>query len=186
MVIELTQTEERIETNPWQPSPLPEIAGAIRDNALNLARTKLPYREKGADLSMLLQRADFMDYFKNAMAQEVAQVMAAFDRRILAVYLFDESANPDAETEDYLAMNDLTIHLLVRVSSTSAALEAFITSLDRALTDALRELPSKSFADRLSFLDVILINNNQAKSDRGYAVLLRSIFAPPVKIWQRD
>lgn len=54
-------------------------------------------------------------------------MLAAYDHHIRAVYLFEESTNPDAETEDYLLHVDLTIHLLVKVTSGSAALEAFVT-----------------------------------------------------------
>jgi hypothetical protein len=168
-----------------QVSPLLETAETIRGNALNLAREKLLPREQDVELAKLFERRDFVDYFKYALAQEVAQVIATYDQRVQAVYLFEESANPDAETEEYLQFVDLTIHLLALVTSASAALDAFVASLDRALTEVLSELPSDAFARRVSFLDILPVTESDIEEGRGYAVLLSSIYARPLKIWQR-
>ena len=137
------------------------------------------------DLAILFERRDFVDYFKYALAHEVAQVIATYDQRVQAVYLFEESANPDSETEDLLLSVDLTIHLLALVTSATAALKAFVLSLDRTLTEALSELPSNAFARRTAFLNVVPITRDDVEQRRGYAILLSSIYAPPLKIWQR-
>ncbi len=183
-IISVSETEIQVERK--RMSSLAEAAETIQDNALNLARKKMRPREQDAGLEKLLDRRDFVDYFKYALAQEVAQVIATFDQHVQAVYLFEETANPDAETEDYLSNVDLTIHLLASVTSTSAALESFVTSIDRALTDVLKELPSDAFAKRTSILNVIPITESDIEEGRGYAVLLSSIFARPLRIWQRD
>jgi hypothetical protein len=80
---------------------------------------------------------------------------------------------------------DATVHLLVLVKSSSAALEAFISALDRALAASLTSLPSPKFTERGSILDVNLLTEKDVESGRGYAVLLSSVFTPPLKIWQR-
>ena len=67
----------------------------------------------------------------------------------------------------------------------SAALEAFTASLDRTLTNVLNELPSELYAGRTSFLNILPITEADIEERRGYAVLLSSIYARPVKIWQR-
>jgi hypothetical protein len=169
-----------------QVGSLEKTAYAIRDNAIKHAQRKFPMRLQKAGLAGLLGYRNFVDYLKHAIAQEVAQVLATYDQHIQAVYLFEESTNPDAETEDYLSYVDLTIHLLVKVTSGSAALEAFITSLDRAITEVLRKLPSPAFASYTSFLDVLLVTEHDIQDGRGYAVLLSSIYAPPQKVWQRE
>ncbi len=186
MYTEIIQTEEKIKPQDWRLIPLVETVELIRDKALNEARSKFPAHQQKATLSKLLQRPDFLNYFKNSLAQEVAQVIAAHDQQVLALYLFEESANPDAETEEYPAKVDLTIHLLALVTSTSAALGAFLMSLDRALAEVLRELPATVFAARSSILNVIPITQSDVEDGRGYAVLLNSFYAPPLMIWQRD
>lgn len=166
-------------------SSLIETAETVRSNALELARTRLRPQEKSEDLKILLLCKEFVEYLKHALAQEIAQVIATFDQRVQAVYLFDESTNPDASTEDDPTSQDLTIHLLTYVTTDSAALEAFTISLDRAMVQVLNELPSKAFAERTSFLNVLPITEDDIAERRGYAVLLSSIYAPPLKIWQR-
>jgi len=185
MYEKISESDTETQLDRKQVSSLVEAAENIRDNALNLARKKTHPREPDVEMAKFLERRDFVDYFKHGLAQEVSQVIATYDQRVQAVYIFEESANPDAETEEYLQFVDLTIHLLVLVTSASAALESFVTSLDRALTEALNELPSDPFAMRSSFLNVMPITENDIKDGRGYAVLLSSIYARPLKIWQR-
>ncbi len=185
MYTEVSLSDTKVRLGKKQVSSLLETAETIRGNALNLARKKMLPREQDAELAKLLERPNFVDYFKYTLAQEVAQVIATYDQRVQAVYLFEESANPDAETEEYPAFVDLTIHLLALVTSPSAALETFITTLDRTLTEVLSEFPSDAFARRTSFLNVIPITESDIEEGRGYAVLLSSIYARPLKIWQR-
>jgi hypothetical protein len=185
MYEKISESDIETQLDRKQVSSLVEAAETIKDNALNLARKNTHPREQDVELSKLLKRRDFVDYFKHALAQEVSQVIATYDKRVQAVYLFEESTNPDAETEEYLHFVDLTIHLLALVTSASAALEAFATSLDRALTEVLSEIPSDAFARRTSFLNVMPITESDIEEGRGYAVLLSSIYAPPLKIWQR-
>jgi len=73
--------------------------------------------------------------------------------------------------------------MLVRVSQPSAALEALIVSLDQTLVAKLETLPSAEFAKRTSFLDVNLLSDEAAQRGTGYAALLTSLFAPPLRIW---
>ena len=73
----------------------------------------------------------------------------------------------------------------MRVATSSAALEAFIAALDRALTDSLKGLPSPLFAERKFTLDVSLITEKDVRLGLGPAGLLSAIFTPPIKVWQR-
>lgn len=184
MYTEVTVTETDV-VEKQQINSLLETAETVRDNALNRAREKMLSREKDAKLAQLLNNRDFVDYFIHALAQEVAQVIAAYDQRVRAVYLFEESANPDAEMGEYPSSVDPTIHLLALVTAASAALESFVISLDRILAETLSELPSNAFTKRTSYLNVVPVTKNDIEERKGYAVLLSSIYAPPLKIWQR-
>jgi len=185
MYKDISLPEEGVQTSVKPVSSLIETAETVLSNAVEQARSRLMPQEQSEDLKNLLIRKDFVEYLKHALAQELAQVISTFDQRVQAVYLFDESTNPDACTEDYPTAQDLTIHMLALVTADSAALEAFIISLDRAMTQVLIDLPSKAFAQRTSFLNLLPITENDIAERRGYAVLLSSIFAPPLKIWQR-
>lgn len=185
MYTEVSLSDTKTRLGKKQISSIFETAETIRDNALKQARMKMLPRERDAELARLLQHRGFVDYLKHSLAQEVAQVLASYDQRVQAVYLFEESSNPDAETEEYLPSIDLTVHLLALVTSASAALEAFISSLDRALTEVLVDLPSDQFNKRSSFLDVLPVTEKDVEQGQGYAKLLSSFFARPLIIWER-
>jgi hypothetical protein len=77
------------------------------------------------------------------------------------------------------------VHLLVKVSAASAALNAFVASLDRALTASLKELPSQAFTHREFILDVVVVDEEDVRLRRGPAAVITSVFAPALKIWER-
>jgi hypothetical protein len=166
-------------------SHLTEVAEAIRDDALALARGKLSPRQRDLDLKSLSHHSAFLDYFKYGLASGVANVLAANDQHIMAIHAHDPSASTDSETgEDVLL--DATVHLLVVVTSPSAALDALVAALDRALTGSLRSLPLPEFSKRGFVLDVNLITEEDVRLGVGYARLLSSVFMPPLQVWQRE
>jgi hypothetical protein len=158
-----------------------DLAEMIRDDALAQARRQFATLGD-VDLQTLFDKPAFLDTFKYALACKIAGVLAEQDPSVQAVYTYDPSANPDSESGSDLPVS-ATVHMLVRVSKPSAALEALITSLDEALVAKLPVLPSAKFAKRTSFLDVNLLSDENAQRGTGYAALLTSLFAPPLRIW---
>jgi hypothetical protein len=162
---------------------LDEVVETIRDDALAAAKERLRPAASGLDSRQLMQRADFAGCFLYRLAASVAQTLAALDERVLAVYTYDPSGNPCEEAGLELPP-DNQVHLLVLVSAPSAALDAFTAALDRALTASLKEL-ALCCGEHESVLDVCSITEADVRAGRGLAGLLGSIFAPPIKIWQR-
>ena len=165
-------------------SPLDEAVEKIRDDALTQARKKLHIRYRGLDLESLLRHPHFVGQFMHGLISGVAEALAVNDQRVQAIYTYDPALNTDSESGEASPL-DTTLHLLVRVATSSAALEAFIAALDRALTDSLKELPSPLFAERKFTLDVSLITEKDVRLGLGPAGLLSAIFTPPIKVWQR-
>jgi hypothetical protein len=161
------------------------IAKRICHQALVETYDKLVPVEQELSLERLLHRRALFQSFKYSLAKGVAETLAANDKRVRTVYLFEPSANPDAEAEEDLPL-EATIHLLVVVETTSAALEALIASLDRGLVQCVQALPSPLLADRRSILDVNVVTEEAVKHKTGSANLLSSIFAPPLKLWERQ
>lgn len=184
MLTEVTRPETKPDTPAMQLAPLLEVAETIRDNALDQARSKLPLPQRSLSEEELLLRREFVEFFKHGLAMGAGQAISANDQRVQALYLFEESTNPDAETEENLPV-DMTVHLLVLVESNSAALESFIAALDRALAQAISILPLPMLSGRTSILNVLPITEDDVENGRGYAALLTSVFAPPLRIWQR-
>lgn len=185
MLTEINQSETKLDTPAVQFASLQEAAETIRDNALDQARSKLPLPQRSLSEEELLLRRDFVESFKHGLAIGASQAISANDQRVQALYLFEETTNPDAETEENLPV-DMTVHLLVLVKSNSAALESFIAALDRALAQAISVLPLPILTGRTSILNVVPITEDDVENGRGYAVLLTSLFAPPLRIWQRQ
>jgi hypothetical protein len=165
-------------------TPLQEVVETIREDALILAQDRLTDAMRGQDFKYLFRRPDFADNFKYGLAAGVAMALSDNDPQVEAVYTYEPSANPDSELGNDVPV-DATVHLLVKVQASSAALTAFIAALDRALTAELKNLSSPQLAQRESVLDVNLITDKDIEEGRGYAVLLSSVFAPPLKVWQR-
>ncbi|GIK36840.1 MAG: hypothetical protein BroJett011_06730 [Chloroflexota bacterium] len=164
---------------------LDNIAKRICHEALEQTYDKLVPVEQELSLECLLQRRALFQSFKYGLAKGVAETLAANDKRVRRVYVIEPSANPDAEVEEHLPV-EVTIHLVVVVETTSAALEALIASLDRGLVQCLQELPSPLLAGCHSILDVNLVTEEAVRHRTGYANLLSSIFAPPLKLWERQ
>lgn len=167
-----------------QVSHLAEVAETIRDDAMAMAcRKHLIFYSPEA--KSLLEQPGFLDRFKYGLASGVAAVLGASDQRVRAIYIQDTINNPENEVAAEAPL-DVTVSLIVLVTATSAALESFIASLDRALIASLKELDSPRFAEREFILDVIAVTEEEARLGIGYGHMLKSVFAPPLKVWQRD
>ncbi len=160
-------------------------AEEIREGALAFVREKLTAFQRGLDLIGLLRRSEYFEIFKHGLAIGVANVLARYDQRVLGVYTYELQTNTDVETGEAVPLNP-TLHMLLLVSAPSAALDAFISSLDRALMASLKELALPVLKQRDFILDVNLVTKQDIQYKIGYAKLLSSVFAPPLKVWQRE
>jgi hypothetical protein len=182
MTADLSSFEDITDIPEAPPSYLAEVAETIRDDALVAAREKLSLSHPPGDTGRLLRHPGFLDYFKYELALRVADVLVALDEPLQAIYLYDPSANADGGI-DHSTPPDATVYLLVLVVAHTGALEAWIAGLDDALTSCLRDLPSPSFARRLSVLNITQVPQEEARYCPRYRSLLASVFAPPIVIW---
>ena len=176
----VSDREEKIDVS--QVAHLEETARTIRDNAIAEARKKLDVSRRDLNLKDLLNHHPiFSDYFNYGLASGVAEILVSTGQNVKAVYFHDSELNPGGDVDTNMSP-DATVHMLVE-ADTSAELETFISSLDRALANNLRELPSPLFSSREFILDAQLISEEDVRLDRGYAALISSMFAPALKIW---
>ena len=181
--IETKVYQEVLEATAFAVSPMDDVADTICADAVTFARQQLDGEDAG--LISMFGRRDFFESFKYGLTLKVAEVLAANDRNVLEVFTYDVDLNPDAEISGETPL-DATVRLLVRVSTPSAALQAFVGALDRALVARLRELPSSLLREREFILDVNLITEQDIQNRTGYAKLLTSPFVPPLMVWQRE
>jgi hypothetical protein len=167
-----------------QLTQLEKVARKICNAALAEAATKLMPIQQDLGLEYLFQHRNFVQNFKYSLAKGVAQTLAQHDKRVRAVYWFEPAANPDVEAGEYFLVGP-TIHLLVLVEAASVALDTFVAALERGLIERLNELPAALFTECRLLLDVNLVTLEAVKHRTGLANLLSSIFAPPLKLWER-
>lgn len=110
--------------------PMQDLAKRLTGDAVTQPRQKLALSQRNEDLQTLLDAPVFINAFVHALACGVAEALAENDKFVQAVYAYDPSLNPDSESGDDLPASG-TVHLLVTVTKPSAALEAFIASLDQ-------------------------------------------------------
>lgn len=182
MAMKVVTEKQRVATAALHMAQPHELATMIRDEALVAAHDKLGVLQ--GDLATWLRRSDFFDYFMHALAAGVAEALAEHDPNVQAIYLYDPSLNPDSESGEALPTSTI-MHLLIQVTRPSAALDAFLAGLDRALTASLKELPSPRFQDHVFVIDVTLITDDEVRDGRGNARLLSAVFSPPLPIWRQ-
>ncbi len=145
---------------PFKGTPAQEWARALVDHARAQAQAQGPTHE-------------FADAFKHALASGVARALAENDKFVHAIYVYEPAK-----------FDDSTIHLLVLVAKPSAALEAFIATVNRALVTQLRNLGH--LASHESVLDVNLFTEEDVRRGVGYAALLNSLSPPPRQLWESE
>lgn len=153
--------------------------------SINDARQKSSQFNQDKDVSILLQDKVFTDQLYYCLAENIAAEISKNDTSIESAYLFDPSANPGIECGDYLPI-DPCLHLLLVVEKVSAGLDAYLSGLDRAITESIKKMPSPIYADIHSFLDVILVTQQDIEARKGYAALISSIYSPPLRVWGKE
>lgn len=185
MINEVLTTEREVKTPVATVSEVTRTAEEIREGALAYVREKLTAFQRSIDLIGLLRRSEYFEIFRYGLAIGVANALAKYDQRVLAAYTYDLQTNIDVESGEALPFNP-TVHMVLLVSTPSAALDAFIGSLDRALMASLNELDLPVLKQRDFILEVNLVTKQDSQYKLGYAKLLSSVFAPPLKVWQRE
>ena len=162
-----------------------DTAEEIINRSINETRDKVSLFDQDRDLSLLLQDKVFTDQFHYILAGNIANELSNNDANIQSVYLFDPSANPGLESGDFLPV-DPCLHLLLVVEKVSAGLNAYLAAFDRAITEVMNKMPSPNCSGIHSFMDAILITNQDIESRKGYAALISSIYSPPLRVWAKE
>lgn len=164
-------------------SRIRDIADRIRDDSVSYAVSMQPRGRRCMELSTLSGCRDFLDHFRCGVAKGVGDTLMAHDEQVTEVFLFDPTASADAEDCVEL-LPDANVHLLLRLRARTAALTAFVDSLDKALTASVKQMNWGIYANYGSILDVIPVTDEDMKERRGFALLFSSVIAPPIRICQ--
>jgi hypothetical protein len=164
---------------------LQDVAETICEHALERAYAPCTRSKRRGRLQRLLEDWAFVQRFRVGLAQGVANVLAAYDERVLSVYLFGDTDRARAENSGS-ARPELTVQLLVLVSARSAALDALAAALGQALAREVRKLAGPVMDEQQPLLNLTVITEDEVAQRKGVALLFSAAFNPPLAIWTRD
>jgi len=156
------------------------VAEEICEKALNDAKTELHPLVRNTELVHLRKRKEFVQAFKLALEQRIAQKLAKWQPGVQAVFKFDESWMDNRESWDG------SIHLLVKVPHLSNAIKAFGKKLDQSLTHCLQQLGWSRFQKRQSILEIQQVTPNELRHGISYGAMFHAVYSRPEKIWPKN
>ena len=154
-----------------------QAANDICEKALNDAKEPLHPLIRNTDLFQLRKRSEFVQAFKLALAQRIAQKLAIWTPGSDAVFQFEES------WIDNHNVWDGSIHLLVKVPRLSNTIKTFGKRLDQSLTACLKQLGWSRFRNRQSVLEIQQVTSNELRHGIGYGAMFYAVYSAPVKVW---
>lgn len=169
-------------------APLPLSSAADASAAALTAALEFSAQKMGLDchgaVVERLRRSDATacGYCQYALAKEVGRRLGELDQDVRAVYLCDYDATPHDACFGRPASAPL-LHLIVWVQRKTAALEALVEVLDRALAEAYADLVGMEGLTHL--LDVQPVDDGEVNGRIGYGALLASPYQRPIDVWTR-
>jgi len=154
-----------------------QAANDICEKALNDAKEKLHPLLRNTELHQLRQRKEFIQAFKLALEQRIAQTLASWHPNVQAVFEFDESWMESREVWDG------SIHLLVKVPRLSNAIKMIGKRLDQSLTRCLQQLGWSRFLKYQSILEIQQVTPNELRHGVSYGAMFSAVYSVPVKVW---
>jgi hypothetical protein len=157
-----------------------QVAEEICEKALNDAKTELHPLMRNTELLQLRKRSEFVQAFKLALEQRIAQKLAKWQPGVQAVFKFDEAWMDNREYWDG------SIHLLVKVPRLSNAIKTFGKKLDQSLIHCLQQLGWSRFQKRQSILEVQQVTPNELRHGIGYGAMFHAVYRRPEKVWPKN
>ena len=159
---------------------LEQIANELCEKALNDAKEQLHPLIRNIELDRLEERSEFVQAFKLALEQQIAQKLATWRPGVQAVFKFDES------WMDARKSWDGSIHLLVKVPQLSNAIKAFGKKLDHSLVNCLKHWGWSRFRKKPSILEIQQVTPNELRHGVSYGAMFCAVYSVPVKVWPQE
>jgi hypothetical protein len=156
---------------------LRQVANEICEKALNDAKEQLHPLMRNTELYRLRKRSEFVEAFKLALEQGIAQKLASWQPQVQEVFKFDESWMDSRNSWDG------SIHLLVKVPRLSDAIKSLGKRLDQGLTHYLKQLGWSRFHRHESILEVQQVTSNELRHGISYGAMFHAVYSVPVKVW---
>lgn len=132
--------------------------------------------------ALRLENREAHDYFRHALAGQVAEYLSELDDSVVGVYAYS-FGDAEEEGEDRSCSVTASINLILHVRRKTAALSSVLVSLDQALLDIYKETVAP-YAQRMSsLLDVQMADDGEVEAGIGFGAVLKSIHNRPLRLW---
>jgi len=161
------------------------VVDSIVTKALETSSRKMGLAGSGDCLARLkkCETAAFNYYCYN-VAKELGEVLGSWSKNIKSVFAccYDEEVNGEESCEKLTSFS--LVHMIVLVEKKSKALDALIEAVDGALAQRHRRMLGRRQLEHA--LDARVIDDEDVKNRTGYAVLLGSVYQPPIRVWHNQ
>lgn len=162
-----------------------DMAVSMVTEALRASAARMGLDDTAALISCI-RRGDCtaLSYYNHSIARQLADVLGSLSKDIRAIYAHDyEGATPEeAAFEDTPPVP--SVHMIIWAQRKTRALDALVETMDRAIGQHHRHVLGLIGLEPV--LDVKVVDDQDVKTRTGYAALLKSIYQPPIQIWQSD
>lgn len=158
-------------------------AAQMVENALHYCETKTPYH--GHDrlaAALRTENPQVHDYFRHSLARQLAQYLKSLDDGVVCIYTHSYG-DAEEEGEDRSVSLASNLNLILHVRRKTAALDSVLLSIDQALLAEYRHLVAPYGEKMVSLLDVQTVDDSDVEECVGFAVMLRSTYNRPIRVW---
>ena len=159
---------------------LEQVARVLCERALNDAKSQLHPLLRYVELSRLDYRAEFLLAFKGALEKRSARKLAVWLPNVQAIFQFDETRVANMECWDG------SIHLLVKISRLSNAVDVLGKQLNSGLVRYLTQVGWQRFRACRPVLDVQQVTISELRHAVGYGAMFCAVYTAPVQVWPQD
>jgi hypothetical protein len=151
--------------------------------ALRFCRSKAACCDE-SEVAGALKAADARvdDCFRHSLSLQAAEYLAQIDASTVGAYSYSYG-DAEEEGEDRGHSPTAQLKLILHVHRKTAAMASAVAALDEAVLEEYKRLIAPRGNRMTSLLDVQIVDDKEVESGTGFAVVLRSAFAPPTRIW---
>jgi hypothetical protein len=163
------------------------VVGEMVENALAFSaeRSELPAPSHVRD-KIAGGHCTVCEYLRYGLSKEIGQYLGGIDGSVQAVYAYEPEYAAGALHLDSAAPGiDPGINLIVAVDRKNHALYSIAASLEDAVKESVQDLLCSKASGSCFALDLKIVDGEELASRRGYGALVTSVYAAPMRLWQR-
>jgi len=141
-----------------------------------------------AEQALRQGRCDICSDLSDSMVKQVGDYLGQVDRTVRAVYRYEpefDTLRPQAGQPDAIIPKG-GINLVAWVDRKSAALNALSDTLETMLTESRHKIGCMNATPACHTLDMQLVDNKDVQEQRGYSLVVNSLYMRSRRVWQRE